>query len=95
MRLIVVLLRLRPHSRFVVSVKIDVNHVCTTADGAILDVFLSGARRSIDGDDDLLATCIAGITRFVNHPGDSTGTTAPLEWETTLWSGFLLSDGRL
>ena len=69
--LIIVLLRLRPHSRLFVLVNLDVNHVCTTADGAILHVLLPGARRPIDGDDDLLATCIAGVARFVNHRGDS------------------------
>ena len=67
-----VLLRLRLHGRFAVFVYRHVDHVRTAADRAILDIRLSCAGRSIDGDHDLLAARIAGIARFVNHPDDST-----------------------
>ncbi len=81
---LVVLFRFGPCPDFSVLVDRDVNHVCAAADGAILDVLLPAARRSIYGDDDFLATGSAGITRFVIHGADPTAATAPLKWETTL-----------
>ena len=63
------LFRLRPDVDVAAGVELDVDHVGTTTDGAVLDVLLDGARRSIERDDDFLAAGIAGVAGFVDHVG--------------------------
>ncbi len=66
------LFRLRPHSRLTLLVDLDVNYICPTADGTVLDILLRRARRCIDGYHDFLAAGIAHIARIAAHGGDST-----------------------
>ncbi len=70
------LLRLSPHSSLTLLVDLDVNDVRPTADGAVLDILLSSARRCIDGYHDFFAAGIAHIARIAAHGEDSTRTMA-------------------
>ena len=57
-------------------VKLDVNDALPTADGAVLDIFLSSPRRCIDGYHDFFPAGIAHVARIAAHGGDSTNTMA-------------------
>ena len=61
------LLLLRPRPNLSVLVKLDVNHVGSAANGAVLDVFLDGSRRQVDGDDDFFTAPITNVACFVFH----------------------------
>ncbi len=70
------LFRLRPHSRLTLLVDLDVNYICPTADGTVLDILLDRARRRIDGYHDFFTAAIAHIARIAAHGDDSTKTMA-------------------
>src|SRR5262245_13423637 len=56
-----------PDSHFAVLLHLDVNDVRTAAHGAVLDVFLLGTSRQVDGYDDLFATRLADVVCLVLH----------------------------
>ena len=72
----VALLRLRPHPGLPSVVKLDVDYVRPTADGAVLDILLGGARRCIDWYHNFFAAAVAHIARIAAHGDDSTRTMA-------------------
>jgi len=56
-----------PGPDIAVFVDLDSDHVGLAADRAILDVFLTGPRGGIDGNDDFLSTGFANVGGFVGH----------------------------
>lgn len=58
-----------PHAHVTILADLDVNHVRAATDRAILDVFLLGAGRKIDRQDNLLAARFADVSGIVVHFG--------------------------
>src|SRR5438552_1596639 len=61
-----ILLLLGPHPHVAV-LDLDVDEVRTTADRAILDIFLARPCRQVNGHDDLLAAGVANVARLILH----------------------------
>jgi hypothetical protein len=57
---------LRPHPHFSSLFDLDVNHIWSATNRAILDVFLALARRQIEWDDNLFATGIRSSVRWTD-----------------------------
>jgi hypothetical protein len=67
------LLSFSPNLSIAAVVDLNMDHIGSTADRAVFDVFLADAGRHIERHDDLFTACIANIAGLILHAGNCQG----------------------